>query len=471
MNRNEEYKALVEELDNTPLKLDFTLERAQLRLREQKRRSKTRRAILSPFGFIAAVFAVFVLLVNISPAFACTVGRIPLLHDLAKYVAFFPSLSAAVDNNYYQEIGQEQTVNGITAGIEYIIVDQKQLTIFYTLDSNVYEAMNAMPEISDSNSEKPVGVCVAWNGDSVVNGDLRKVTVDFASGTMPVALKLKLSVSEAESASATSASAPSDEKNQQDEEPIKEPAYIAEFNFDLTFNPNYLDKAERYTPEDSFVIDGQTLTLVSAEIYPTSMRLTFDGAQSNTAWLKNIDFYVENDRGELFDGINNGISAYGSSDSPMTPTYIIESPFFSDSKNLTLYITGARWLDKSIDRVHIDLASKKADYLAKGLAFEMAEKTENGWALVFSEQMSSGDTSSQLWDWNYYDSQGKSYELNGISTQSDGYFDNDRKTSVSLQRKNTERIELENYPYDEVWLCPAFTDRSSLDEPLSIKIK
>ena len=54
--------------------------------------------------------------------------------ELAQAVAWSPSLSAAVENDYVQPIGQSQTVNGVTATVEYVIVDRKQLSIFYTLD-------------------------------------------------------------------------------------------------------------------------------------------------------------------------------------------------------------------------------------------------------------------------------------------------------------------------------------------------
>lgn len=471
MNRNEEYKALLMELEDTPLKLDFTYERAQLRRKEQMRRMRKRRAIVSPFGFIAAVFAIFVLLVNISPAFACTVGKVPLLHDLVKYVAFSPSLSAAVDNNYYQEIDKVQTINGITADIEYIIVDQKQLSVFYTLNSDAYPALDAMPEISDSSSDKPVSASVSWGGGQTVSGDLCKVTVDFVSGTMPEALKLKLKVSESVIPASPTGPPPSIADYRPEEEPQKEPVYIAEFNFDLDFNPSYLDKAEKYSTDSSFVIDGQTLTLISADIYPTSMRLTFDGTESNTEWLKSIDFYVENEKGERFDSIKNGVSAYGSPDSPMTPIYIAESPFFSKSKNLTLHITGATWLDKSIDKVHIDLASKKADYLPADSVFEMSEKTENGWSLAFSEPSNCGVVHSQLWGGTYYDSQGKEFSINIMSTSEDSYLNYGKKAMVSMPGKIIEQFELKNYPYDEAWLRLEYSKWTLLDKPMSIKIK
>ena len=73
--------------------------------------------------------------------YAC--GGVPLLRELAKAVSFSPSLSAAVENEYVQPIGLSQTKNGITATMEYVIVDQKQVNIFYTLKGEGYETLSA----------------------------------------------------------------------------------------------------------------------------------------------------------------------------------------------------------------------------------------------------------------------------------------------------------------------------------------
>lgn len=130
MTRNEEYQALLQELETTPAALDGAVERA-LRRRKRDRRL---RLFGVPAGSLAACFAAFVLLVNLFPPFARACGSVPVLRELAQAVAWSPSLSAAVENDYVQPIGQSQTVNGVTATVEYVIVDRKQLNIFYTLD-------------------------------------------------------------------------------------------------------------------------------------------------------------------------------------------------------------------------------------------------------------------------------------------------------------------------------------------------
>lgn len=101
-----------------------------------------------------AFLMLFTMLVNCVPVFAYTCGNLPGLKALVKLVAFSPSLSSAVENKYVQPIEQEQTLNDITARIEYVIVDQKQLNVVYSLDSEIYTAMDATPSIAAINGSK-----------------------------------------------------------------------------------------------------------------------------------------------------------------------------------------------------------------------------------------------------------------------------------------------------------------------------
>ena len=68
MNRNEEYKALLAQLDETPPALEYTVPRAKARLRRRHR-------VLRPLGSLAGFFACFVLLVNVCTPVAYASSR------------------------------------------------------------------------------------------------------------------------------------------------------------------------------------------------------------------------------------------------------------------------------------------------------------------------------------------------------------------------------------------------------------
>jgi len=468
MDRNEEYKTLLSELEETPLKLDFTLERALARKRSTLRRR--RKAIFAPLGSVVAVLAVFVLLVNVSPTFAYAAGRLPLLRDLARFVAFSPSLSAAVENEYVQPMDLEQSANGITARIEYVIVDQKQLNIFYTLQTETYEMLESSPNILGVDRKALEGFSVLSGDYGAENDSLRKITVDFSQGTMPEALVLDLDVYKSDvGVKHSEAPTPASEHDYLFEDSHTLPETLSTFSFTLRFDPNFTATGEVLALERSFMLDGQKLTLVTAEIYPTHTRLSFAPDSGNTAWLKSLNFYIENEKGERFEGITNGISAYGSIDSPMMATYMLESSFFSDSKHLTLHITGVTWLDKDMARVRLDLKNTTAETLPEGVDFVSAKRYDDSWLLEFTATQIKENNSYQVWDWNYYDAEGQKYAFTSMSSTSAGAtYSDGNKAEENLFGV---RLPLKDYPYDEVWLCPSFSRRVILDTPVSLEIK
>ena len=133
MNRMDEYTALLAELEQTPEALSDTVSKA---LDRKNALQKKRRILRTSLGGFAACFAAFVLLVNLSMPFARACGRIPVLSALAKAVSWSPSLSAAVENDYVQPMELSQFQNGITARVEYLIVDRKQVVVLFSLESD-----------------------------------------------------------------------------------------------------------------------------------------------------------------------------------------------------------------------------------------------------------------------------------------------------------------------------------------------
>ena len=95
MNRNDEFFDLMNQLNDTPPELEDTVRRAQTRARGRR----TLGRVMAPLGTVAAVFALFVVLVNTSPTFAQAMSDIPVLGDLAAAVGWQKSLRTAVEND------------------------------------------------------------------------------------------------------------------------------------------------------------------------------------------------------------------------------------------------------------------------------------------------------------------------------------------------------------------------------------
>jgi hypothetical protein len=465
VNRNDEYLTLMNELENTPVQLEYAEKRAQARLKAEHRH----RFFIVPLSSIAVFLTIFTILVNCFPTFAYACGRIPLIKELAKVVAFSQSLSAAVENQYVQPIEQEQTVNGITAKIAYVIVDQKQLNIFYSLDSDTYTSMFDYTEVKATDGTVLEGYCMSSGTPNTPNGKLRLMTLDFMDRDMPGSMLLTIKVHDNGSFTRT---APVHEKDSMlSDSEYKEPDYISKFTFTLEFDPYYTAQGENIILNHSFDLDGQNIVLDNAEIYPTHIRLNFSDKADNTAWLKSLSFYLENEKGKRFDKISNGLTATGSPDSPMMRSHRLESTFFSNSRELTLYIKGVQWLDKDMEKVMLDLKNVTAERLPQGVIFEKAERIKNDWILTFAAKIYKENTSYQLWSNNYYDEQGKEYTFNSWSSRESAYGVKELPNNTDAPDMFYVVIPLKEYPYDTVYMSPEFSRVVELSKPVVIKIK
>lgn len=455
MSRNEEYAALLAELEQTPAELETTVDRA---LRRQRAAGKKRRAFGISAAGLAACFGAFVLLVNLSMPFARACGNIPVLRELAKAVSWSPSLSAAVENEYVQPIGKSQTVNGITATIEYVIVDQKQLNIFFTLNADGYDNLNAgMPRYEPEQVCSTIGS--SWNQPP---GTLLNFTLDYGEGNVPDGFTITFRVTtwvEPDRPAAPEAPATSYEDEMLEPAEEEEPDYLAEFTFELAFDPQFTARGEIVPVDRTFDLDGQSLTVTEVEVYPTHVRVNVADDPANTAWLKSLEFYLENEDGERFEPISNGVTASGDPDSPANISFRLESPYFADSEHLTLHVTGAEWLDKDMERVRVDLADRTAERLPEGVSFQSAEKRDGGWVLTFRVKQRKENYTHQVWYSTFYDEEGNQYESNrrGSSTDGSGYFE--------------EMLPLPGYQEDVVWLQPTYSRTTVETIPVTIPIK
>lgn len=247
--------------------------------------------------------------------------------------------------------------------------------------------------------------------------------------------------------------------------------YITEFTFQLEFDPYYTDQGQIITLNEEIQIDNQILILTTAEIYPTHIRLNFTDDKNNTAWLQSFDFYLQNELGERYELVSNGVGATGSEDSPMMVSHRLESTFFSESKKLTLHIKGVKWLDKDMERVKFDLKNKTIEALPDTVRLENVERKENSWLLKFSAKEKAEGSYYQLWRHDYYDMAGNEYNTNSSSVSSSMIYNEETKTYRQIPGRFDEQFALVDYPYDVVYLCPAYSRIVELAIPIEIKIK
>ena len=426
MDRTEEYSALLRDLEELPPALAGTVGRAMAR----RRRLRLRRC-LAPAGSAAAVFAAFVLAVNLWTPFALACGRVPILKELAAAVALSPSLKTAVEHDYVQYLGQRKADGGIAITVEYVIVDQRQVNLFLSVDSPIplnrqASCMVTLPE----GHERAMG----WNVPTLEGDGLHQVTVDFAEGSAPSALTLELEVW-ADGADTEA-----------------EPA-AASFTFDLAFDPEKLAPAKTIPVGQWLELDGQRVYVRELALYPTQARLALEDGAGNTAWLRGLDAWLEDETGRRYGPGGSIVSTGGGT--PFHGSYHFESPYFDEPEELTLYIAAADWVDKELRSVTVDLDTLDHGPLPEGVELLGYERRGDVWELSYAAPVSQPFTTALT-------------APDGSAWSSGGLGVTDRPEEDGGGYRGY--LLLEGYPYNTVTLELNWTGTSTFEEPIALPL-
>lgn len=458
MNRMDEVSELMQELEMPVPSLEHTLDRAK---RRKCRRDRIRRPIVG----LTSAFALFVLLVNFCTPVAYACSKIPFIKELAEAVTFSRSLTDAVENEYVQPIYLEQTDGDVTAMVEYLIVDQKQVNIFFRLQSETYTALSVEPDIKAEDYGFLSHSC-GVNDFNVPNGKLQSVTVDFVEEDVPGKLRFCLDIRDQSryENGGMAVEVVGDVEDSMFEDYVPDTTgFVASFDFLLEFDPMFTATGKVIPIHQTVVLDGNEITFTEMQIYPTHLRVEVMDSESNAAWLKSLEFYIETDWGMKFETISDGITATGSGDSPFMSSFRADSSYFYEAKHLNIMITGATWLDKDREKVYVNLKTGETGELPEGVEFVGASKRDKGWLVSFRGKEHEPNHAYQLFSHLFYDADGNEYEIHSWSsglrreTMEEGYFG--------------EEFPLKNFWGDEVWLTPIFSHVWTPEEAIQITVQ
>lgn len=452
MTRMEEFEALRQELTQTPPELEASVTRAKARA---KKRFWKQRVFGVPIASAAALFAVFVVLVNVYVPFAYACAGVPGLKNLAQAVTFNPSLREALENDYVQPVVASRTIGEFTVTVDAIIADASQINVFYHVDSESYDEILSHIALRGEHGEALQYAFLST--DTIMrSGEITYSTIDFGpDAAFPQSIRFSINIDC--DAMDGGAYLPLEYEDF--------PAQEYTFTFDLSLNDQTIQQAERYALNQWIELDGQRILIESVEIYPTQIRIYLDDDEANTAWLQDLTCTFRDETGQETDAFHNGVISLGSleKDSPFFSLHR-ESTFFWNSEHLTLLITGAKWIDKSQQYTTFDLATGNATTLLPSSVY---------YATAYKEQ----DT---LYVNSVAKDEGVSY---GIATGAFHKIGEEDYTSSVSTNGSYDRIYIpegyfasslkaENYPYDDFVIVEwSFTDKSTFDSPIEIPIK
>jgi hypothetical protein len=280
---------------------------------------------------------------------------------------------------------------------------------------------------------------------------------------------------------------------------------ISTFSIPITFDTGLVQQGETIAINRDISIDGFVLSVDSIEILPTHTRINITEHENNSAWLMDISCYLIDETGNRFDptGYSNDMWRHEQN----KKAYHLESVFFAESQHLSLIITDAVWLCKNVETTRIDLVNSVADNLPPNVELMSIVRRSNDWALVFSapnrEQKFYDPFYNDMARWAYnlfntelYDETGNIHSFaSGIITR-DSYerwrFFTREEVDIETQMGfNTgwvygnaggwEIVEtpgafgwksiLKDYPFETLYLTPAFSQLSMLESPIEITVR
>ena len=463
-NRTVEFQAMMDELAQPPKELKTSVERA----RRRARHTRMFRRFTAPIGTVASVAACFVLMVNLFPTFALACSSVPVIRELAAAVAFSPSLSAAVAHDYVQYIGQSQTVEGVTVDLGYAIVDQHQMVFVYSVDGGRFYSS---PELLDENGDH---IAAAYS-TSIAKGDMsgqsngmESMILSFsAPNDLPERFTINMYfLAEKQPETLAAPAAPQASLGEPMEnwaDPRNAPGVLC-FTFDVALDMNRIAQPITVPVNRWIELDGQRIQVERLEYTPTRTILYLGEDQANTAWLKSLKFWFEDQSGHRYDDKDGSLVSSSTLESPSQLTYYFQSFYYDPPKGLTLCIDKAEWLDKDAPHVVVDLTSGEATGLPAGVELVDVHPVGTGVELtILSPKLR--EQFAQSFSHTYWDPEGGEHKWHQMST-----IRVDAEDSGDGEAKHKEVFYLDNYSCDAVELELSYTSVAEYVEPVRVPL-
>ncbi len=457
MNRKEEFEDLKNTLEQTPAELDYIVTRAVKRAKHHKHQSILWKAPVLSF---CSIILLFILLVNLFPKAALAMSNVPILRDLVAAAAFDPSLKLAVENDYYQMIGESQTKDDVTVTVEYMILDAGHISIFFKVDAPVEAGIYHFNLLNGDRRQ----LAAALVFDTMYEaGKLEEIQIEFTDPdtAIPDKILFNITINKTddfhefkEAILPEDGESPAIENNTTD-------GIDYDFSFELIPNEKFTGAVTTVSLQKWISIKGQRIYLDCLNIYPTKTRLYLDCDTDNSAVLDELLVYFKDENGIIYDNRTHGITATGSIDSFDIGALYFESSYFSDAEHLTMYITDFSFIDKNRLYGEFDLKEKTITNIPEDISVEKMELIDN--TLHFTLKVNSDriNNVSEPISSQYHDMDGNIYSFNTWTTN--WFGDELNYYNVNYQLKDF----MEN-KYKIRWtLSPV----QSLEEPLIIDIK
>ncbi|MBO8172124.1 MAG: DUF4179 domain-containing protein [Bacillaceae bacterium] len=419
-------------------------------IRNGMRRAKSRRRVSPKWtGTVAAAVLVllFLTLVRVSPVFAAYVSNIPGMEKIVELVRFDKGLVSAIENEFVQPIGVSDEHDGIKITLDSAIVDEEQMVVFYTIETDDSDGnldLYVIDLLNEQGKEMQVSMSYARpvRDQEKENGRWTN-EMRFYFNDEPVPEKMTLRAHVKKGANYKSAE-----------------TLPSTWEFPITIDHSKFEgKKETYELNRTLNIENQKIVFDKMEVFPTRIGVHIAFPEENTYKIFGFeDLELVDETGETWGTIINGITA--SHPDEHRRIIYFQSNYFKKPESLYLQFSAIRALPKDQLDVVVDLEEEKI--LKAPEDGRMKKVVMTGMGLTFFVDMDESFQSLTLnmFEHQFQDAEGRTHDTRSFygSTRSD---DGLQESGIMLANESYASpltFRLNDYPH-------------LLGEPAKIKVK
>lgn len=344
--------------------------------------------------------------IRFSPVVAAYVSDIPGLRSFVQLISYDKGLQLALESDFMQPVGLSDEHDGVKLMVDGILADESRIVVFYTL--NNIDGRKRVINLVDAKLANNKDISLSY-GSFNFNEDWDNkqgtIELNLHDGIeIPDTLDLRLKVGK--------------EQEKTEDRPVWQIVVPVD-------KEKFEGLKETYDINQTVIVEGQRIHFGTMTIYPTRIGLEVDYDPANTKKIFSFDdIRIEDEQGETFGTITNGIS--GSIKDDNRQVLYFQSNYFHKPSQLYLRASSIRALDKGklevlVDHDNMQLLSHPDNMLTLDLASNSEEKSRK--ALVFhlkSDDPMDENRGYNLFENNYKDGTGQSFEWNKTEWNSSG---------------------------------------------------
>ncbi|WP_394219418.1 DUF4179 domain-containing protein [Halobacillus trueperi] len=361
--------------------------------------------------------------VRVSPAFAEKVSQVPGMDRIVQLIHGDKSKQAAMDADHFQPLDITDKKGDLTFSVEGVIRDDYGIVIFYTLEA-AGEHRNlklGTPNLTTGGGEELPPKSVSYNSKEInENRDVQMMEV-YTQEKMSDIQDFHLSISGSG---------------------VIDGSFIKE-NFDVSFTAENDARSKVYDLEETVSMEGEQFIVENVTIHPLRTAIKVREHPDNETELLSIeDLELKGENGEVWAGINNGVTASGGPDNDAL-TFYIQSNYFDQPETFKLTFSKVMVVDPENEYMKIDLKSEEILYQPGDIA-ELREASPSAFEIEFHEEVSQSIGFSSVKD-------EKGNTLYPSSQQVESVMEGPKKVHTFLDEdvQGPIRIDFSSYPH---WL-------------------